>query len=195
MARGKILAIVAQRVMRRRLLLPLPSRIIHMWRFVSIFTVTVESRSSRSGIRAWPASGGATLPFGLTDADVFVGLSAGSVLASVLAAGIAPDEVLRIVIGTSKIYEQFRASEYMAPNLGSLPARFRSMLRTEEALFTNWLSGATDPNAVARFGLKKTIVKMLAAVPRAWPTGLFSTDRLGAYLRRNAARAGVSDDF
>src|SRR6516164_8688771 len=35
-------------------------------------------------------------PFGLGDFDVFVGLSAGSLLASVLAAGIAPDEIYRI---------------------------------------------------------------------------------------------------
>src|SRR5262249_50100551 len=70
-----------------------------------------------------------------------------------------------------------------------------SMLHQEEALFTNWLSGATDPDAVAPFGLKKTLLKMIAAVPRGLPTGLFSTDRLGAYLRRNAERAGVTDDF
>jgi predicted acylesterase/phospholipase RssA len=139
--------------------------------------------------------GGATAPFSLTDADIFVGLSAGSVLATVLAAGISPTEVLRIVMGTSKIYEPFRASEFMAPSFGRAGARVASMLRAEEALFTNWLSGATDPDTVAPYGLKKTLWKMMAALPRALPTGLFSTDRLGAYLRRNAARAGVSDDF
>jgi len=139
--------------------------------------------------------GGALSPFSLNDADIFVGLSAGSVLASVLAAGISPDEVLRIVMGKSKIYEPFRATEYMAPNVRALGWRVRSMLRAEEALFTNWLSGATDPEAIASFGIRKTLLKMLAALPRGLPTGLFSTDRLGAYLRRNAARAGVSDDF
>src|SRR5215813_770524 len=135
--------------------------------------------------------GGLTTPFSLVDADIFVGLSAGSVLASVLAAGISPDEALRIVMGTSKIYERFRALEYMAPNLGSLPRRIGSMLRAEEALFTNWLSGATDPDTVAPFDLRKTLIKMITALPRGLPTGLFSTERLGAYLRRNGDRAGV----
>ena len=142
------------------------------------------------------STGGATaLPFSLTDADIFVGLSAGSVLASVLAAGISPDEILRIVMGTSRIYEKFRAFDYMALNLFSVGRRLRSMLRQEESLFTNFLSGATDAEAVTTYTFKKTLYKMLAALPRGLPTGLFTTDRLGAYLRRNAARAGVTDDF
>src|SRR5258707_5509065 len=41
--------------------------------------------------------GGPPRPFGLSDFDVFVGLSAGSVLAAVLAAGIPPDEIFRIL--------------------------------------------------------------------------------------------------
>lgn len=139
--------------------------------------------------------GGLVQPFSLTDADIFVGLSAGSVLASVLAAGISPDEILRIVMGKSRIYEQFRATDFMALNLFSFGRRMRSMLRHEEALLTNFLSGATDPEAASTFSLKKTLLKMIATVPRGLPTGLFTTDRLGAYLRRNAARAGVTDDF
>ncbi len=139
--------------------------------------------------------GGASMPFSLTDADIFVGLSAGSVLASVLAAGISPDEILRIVMGRSRIYEQFRANDFMALNLFSMGRRISAMLRHEEALLTNFLSGATDPDKVSSYTVRKTFLKMMAAVPRGWPTGLFSTDRLGAYLRRNAARAGVSDDF
>lgn len=139
--------------------------------------------------------GGTATPFALTDADIFVGLSAGSVLASVLAAGISPDEILRIVMGTSKIYEQFRAYDFAALNVASLLGRIRSMLHTEESLFTNWLSGATDPDSAAPFGARKTLIKMIAALPRAAPTGLFTTDRLGDYLRRNGTRAGIGDDF
>src|SRR5262249_38602256 len=121
--------------------------------------------------------------------------SAGSVLASVLAAGISPDEMLRIVMGRSRIYEEFRAADFMALNLFSLGRRLRSMLHHEETLLTNFLSGATDPGSAAPFSLRKTLLKMVATVPRGLPTGLFSTHRLGAYLRRNAARAGVTDDF
>lgn len=145
---------------------------------------------------AWRRTGsGANVPFSLTDADIFVGLSAGSVLASVLAAGISPEEILRIVMGQSRIYEQFRALDYMAFDGGSVARRLRSMLRHEESIFTNFLSGATDPESVGVFGLGKTVMKMLSTLPRGLPMGVFSTDRLAAYLRRNAARAGVTDDF
>jgi len=139
--------------------------------------------------------GGVTMPFGLVDADIFVGLSAGSVLASVLAAGISPDEILRIVTGQSRIYDKFQASEFMALNLFYMGSRIRNMLRHEEVLLTNYLSGATDPDSGRSFSLKQTLLKMITAVPRSWATGIFTTERLGEYLRRNAARAGVSDDF
>ncbi len=139
--------------------------------------------------------GGAVQPFSLTDADVFVGLSAGSVLATVLAAGIAPDEILRIVLGSSAVYDEFTASDFMAPDLSAFTSRVSEMLARQEVLLTNFLSGATDPNALRRFGLKSTLAKMVTSLPRALPTGLFSTRRLGEYLRRNAARAGISDDF
>jgi NTE family protein len=145
---------------------------------------------------AWRrTASGATVPFSLTDADIFVGLSAGSVLASVLAAGISPDEILRIVLGESRIYEQFRTFDYMALDFGSAASRLRSMIRHEESIFTNFLSGATDPESLGSFGWRKTLFKMLASVPRALPMGIFTTDRLAAYLRRNAARAGVTDAF
>jgi predicted acylesterase/phospholipase RssA len=139
--------------------------------------------------------GGTTQSFALTDADIFVGLSAGSMLASVLAAGIPSDEVLRIVMGRSAVYDEFSARDFMAPDVLSMLRRVASMLTHEEALLTNWLSGATDTRAVAPYSVKKTLMKMLAALPRALPIGVFSTERIGRYLRKNAARAGVSDDF
>src|SRR3954462_143999 len=78
--------------------------------------------------------------FGLHEFDVFVGLSAGSVLASVLAAGIGPDEVFRILRGTSDTYEAFRPWHFRRPNLLDLPNRARLCLDKEQELFTNWLS-------------------------------------------------------
>jgi predicted acylesterase/phospholipase RssA len=139
--------------------------------------------------------GGGAAPFSLTDFDLFVGLSAGSVLASVLSAGISPDEMQRILLGTSATYEEFRATEFMAPNLGEVPRRLLRFLEREQELITNWLSGATDPDRVAPYSLEKTLVKMLSSAGRVLPTGLFTTSRLGAYLRRNMERVGLPDDF
>jgi predicted acylesterase/phospholipase RssA len=139
--------------------------------------------------------GHGSVPFSLTDSDVFVGLSAGSVLASVLAAGIPPDEILRITLGTSSLYEEFTRWQFMAPNVWEPLQRFLPWLSREHELFTNWLSGATDPARVAPYTLRLTMAKMLEAVSQALPTGIFSTHRLGEYLRRNMERAGIPDDF
>src|SRR5262245_53343752 len=139
--------------------------------------------------------GGNAQAFGLNEFDVFVGLSAGSVLASVLSAGIGPDEVFRILRGTSETYEAFRPWHFMRPNALELPSRIALLLKKEEELFTNWLSGATDPRTGGRFSLGTTLSKMAGALARAVPTGIFDPLALQRYLRRNMAKAGISDDF
>jgi predicted acylesterase/phospholipase RssA len=139
--------------------------------------------------------GGSAHAFGLNEFDVFVGLSAGSVLASVLSAGIGPDEVFRILRGTSDTYEAFRPWHFMRPNMLELPERIRLCLDKEQELFTNWLSGATDTRSGSRFSLSATISKMASAMTRMIPTGLFDPRALAEYLKRNMAKAGISDDF
>jgi NTE family protein len=150
-----------------------------------------EMFASRRG----PSANAPSTPFSLVDADVFVGLSAGSMLASVLAAGIAPSEAVRISLGTSTKYDEFTATEFMAPAFRDAAHRFWDMLRRQEVLLTNFLSGATDPAHAAPFGPGGTLWKMSQALGRAAPVGLFSTERLGAYLRRNMHKNGLPDDF
>ncbi|HZS39591.1 MAG TPA: patatin-like phospholipase family protein [Polyangia bacterium] len=139
--------------------------------------------------------GGSAHAFGLNEFDVFVGLSAGSVLASVLAAGIGPDEVFRILRGSSDTYEAFRPWHFMRPNAFEIFDRIRLFARKEEELFTNWLSGATDARAGGRYTLRSTLAKMAEAVPRLLPTGLFDPRALAGYLKRQIARTGIPDDF
>ncbi len=139
--------------------------------------------------------GGSAHAFGLNEFDVFVGLSAGSVLASVLAAGIGPDEVFRILRGTSDVYEAFRPWHFMRPNAFEIVERLRLFARKEEELFTNWLSGATDSRSGGRYTLRATLAKMASAVPRLLPTGLFDPRALENYLARQIARTGIPNDF
>ncbi|HEX6835685.1 MAG TPA: patatin-like phospholipase family protein, partial [Polyangia bacterium] len=98
--------------------------------------------------------------FGLNEFDVFVGLSAGSVLAAVLSAGIVPDEVFRILQGTSEMYETFQPWHFMRPNWGELGSRPMRFFAKEQELFTNWLSGATDAKTGGRYTLRTTLRKM-----------------------------------
>ncbi|HEY2743093.1 MAG TPA: patatin-like phospholipase family protein [Polyangia bacterium] len=142
-------------------------------------------------------SGGVTTAhaFGLNEFDVFVGLSAGSVLAAVLSAGIVPDEIFRILSGTSEMYETFQPWHFMRPNVGEWRTRVPAWLAKEQELFTNWLSGATDTRVGKRYRLGTTLAKMLEATARLLPTGLFDPRALEGYLRRQMARAGIRDDF
>ena len=133
--------------------------------------------------------------FGLNEFDVFVGLSAGSVLAAVLSAGIVPDEIFRILSGTSDLYETFQPWHFMRPNFGEWTSRFPRWLAKEQELFTNWLSGATDAHAGGRYTLATTLRKMAQATSRLLPTGIFDPSALEQYLRRQMARAGIQDDF
>jgi predicted acylesterase/phospholipase RssA len=139
--------------------------------------------------------GSAAQPFGLNEFDVFVGLSAGSVLAAVLAAGIVPDEIFRILQGRSDVYESFQPWDFMRPNLGELFARLPRWLAKEQELFTNWLSGATNVRTGQRYSLGATLAKMLEAGARMIPSGLFDPQALADYLGRQMARAGYPDDF
>jgi NTE family protein len=139
--------------------------------------------------------GGSAHAFGLNEFDVFVGLSAGSVLAAVLAAGIVPDEIFRILAGKSEVYETFQPWHFMRPNMGEWWERLPGWLGKEQELFTNWLSGATDARAGGRYTLRTTLAKMIDAGGRMLPTGLFDPRALERYLRRQMARAGIPDDF
>ncbi len=63
----------------------------------------------------------------ITDLDLYVGLSAGAILGSSLAAGVSPDEMIRVLDGTSTRLDQLRPFDLYNPNLrefATRPARF-----------------------------------------------------------------------
>ena len=70
---------------------------------------------------------------GIDDFDMYVGLSAGAVLAVPLAAGIDPDEMVKVLEGTSERFEQLRPIDFYYPNVSefiSRPTRFAFELAT-----------------------------------------------------------------
>ncbi len=152
-------------------------------------------RALESALVRRQSAAGAWRPFGLNDFDVFVGLSAGSVLAAVLSAGIPPDEIVRIISGTSEKYESFRVAHFMRPDLSTVPHRLAGFFARQNELFTNWLSGATNPALGGRFTIPQKLIRMVDATSRQLPTGLFDPRALADYLRRNMERARIVDDF
>ena len=152
-------------------------------------------RALNEAFRRRKAPGQGPLPFSLNDFDLFVGLSAGSILAAVLSAGIHPDEIFRILRGTSETYIPFAARHFMRPNWFEMVDRVTLHAERQHELFTNWLSGATDPRTGRSFSLRATLGKMVSASSRLLPTGIFDPVALEEYLRENMRRAGLSDDF
>ena len=53
----------------------------------------------------------------VTDLDLYVGLSAGSILAVSLAGGITPDEMLKVIEGTSGRFSQLAPGHFYNPNV------------------------------------------------------------------------------
>ena len=59
----------------------------------------------------------------ITDMDVYVGLSAGAILAASLAAGITPDELVGVLDGSSTRLDQLRPMDIYSPNLSEAVER------------------------------------------------------------------------
>ncbi len=59
----------------------------------------------------------------ITDFDIYVGLSAGSILSASLASGITPDEMLEVIDGTSPKFDQLRPIDFYSPNLKEFASR------------------------------------------------------------------------
>ena len=59
----------------------------------------------------------------VTELDTYVGLSAGAFLATSLAAGITPDEMIEALEGTSERLDQLRPIDFYNPNIGEVIGR------------------------------------------------------------------------
>ncbi len=63
----------------------------------------------------------------ITDFDTYVGLSAGSILAVSLASGVSPEEMIKVLEGTSSRMNQLRPVDFYNPNwreFATRPAKF-----------------------------------------------------------------------
>lgn len=110
--------------------------------------------------------------FSVNDFDMFVGISAGSLLAAPLVAGIPPEEMLKSIDGRSKKFSKFSAWHYYCPNIGEYftkPAGFfRKML--------------------SKKGTVSSIYEML-------PSGLFDNSPIEHYIRKNIEKNDLTNSF
>jgi NTE family protein len=122
----------------------------------------------------------------VTDFDVYVGTSAGSLIASLVANGVSPEQMMRTV-------------NDQVPH--SLPPLDRSMLlrlnKTEMALKALKLplhAISVGRNLIRSFGAVSA-VDLILALGDALPSGIYTGEGVEAYLREALSAEGRTDDF
>ncbi len=156
----------------------------------------------------------------VTDLDLYVGISAGSILAASLASGITPDEMLRVLDGTSTKIDQLRPIDFYNPNLSefaSRPARLiADLVGFVPSLgvdFIRSLPGLPDAagSAARKFAKSPTYTNFEATMMRViehvapkrsmpaitdhFPSGIFDNVPIERWLRRSLERIRVPNDF
>jgi predicted acylesterase/phospholipase RssA len=156
----------------------------------------------------------------ITDLDCYVGLSAGAILATTLASGISPAEMIRVLEGRSARIEQLRPIDFYQPNFSefvSRPARLgyeiATYLPTLALDFARALPGL--PRAMApslrRFAGRPSYTRFEAAImdllahvsPKRGlpsptnhlPSGFFDNRSLARWVAHALEKSGMPDDF
>jgi NTE family protein len=118
--------------------------------------------------------------------DVYVGTSAGSFVASAVANGLTPEQMMQVIVrdGPEQLPDA-RANALLRPNYREFltrgvrfPLKALSMMRT-----------------LSRDLGQVSAVDILLALAEALPTGLYTADGLERYVREVLSEGGRSDDF
>lgn len=155
----------------------------------------------------------------ITDFEIFVGISSGSLLAACLAAGIPPESILKSFDGTSKHFSQLTAWHCYRPNVaelvarpirflaqvaGALPAGLMRMAQRRSAgdsgLVASLLHFVLSPSVegynalighVAEFFHGEGMPPLISLLP----SGAFDNRPIEAYVRENILRNRMTNDF
>jgi predicted acylesterase/phospholipase RssA len=156
----------------------------------------------------------------ITDLDIYVGLSAGSILSASLASGITPDEMLRVLDGTSTKFDQLRPIDFYSPNLREFVSRPMKLVYDLCAFFPSigfdfarGLPGLPDAmGPVARkFARSPTYTnfeavmmrliehvspkRSMPAITNHIPSGFFDNVSLERWVRRSLEQIRMPNDF
>ena len=156
----------------------------------------------------------------VNDLDIYVGLSAGAFLATSLASGITPDEMIGALEGTSTRLSQLRPIDFYYPNLGEMlsrPAVFSARLAAYlPGLLLDLVSVLPElPNRlggrVRQFlempsytHLESLLMQLfqevspkrqIPSLDSLWPSGLFENSPLERWLANNMAAVEMPNRF
>lgn len=120
--------------------------------------------------------------FRANDFDIYIGVSAGAVVAALLANGVRPLELYRILDqGLPDPMNFERSSVYDRHSLGRAGLRFGRLLWT---VLKNLVTGSGS-----------SVPDLLSKAEAGLPAGFFSLEQLETYLRRTLEAKGLSNDF
>jgi NTE family protein len=126
--------------------------------------------------------------FDVNAADIYVGISAGGIVAAGLANGITPHQMCRIFI-ESDIQPEGEGMELFKPELLLRPAtaELRDRLLAVPGLVLESLFHYVRQ--------RKSLIRSLERLKGALPVGLLSGEGLHQYLKRTFSKAGRTNDF
>ena len=125
--------------------------------------------------------------FDANDADIYVGISAGGIVAAALANGITPHQMVRLFIESD--VEAGDGAKAFKPELLLRPAT--AELRRRLTMVPGLLAGSLFHYARHR----KSVFASFERFKEALPAGFLSGDGINAYLTETFSRAGRSNDF
>jgi predicted acylesterase/phospholipase RssA len=156
----------------------------------------------------------------VVDLDLYIGLSAGSLLAVSLAGGITPDEMLKVLEGTSGRFKQLGPAHFYSPNLrefATKPAKFlydlctyvpevaydfaRSLPELPKALGPSLRAFLRHPNYTRAETVAMALIEHVSPtreVPNLLshvPSGMFDNRAIERWLRHNLERIRMPNDF
>jgi NTE family protein len=121
----------------------------------------------------------------VNDFDIYVGTSAGALVASALANGISPDEMLQAFDGSHPEMQPLKRRNVLDFDNGEFLRRLRRLPRTLWAAGSHYLRHLDD----------MTLFDVLWSLSEALPAGLYDGMALESYVRRALTTLGRSNRF
>lgn len=122
----------------------------------------------------------------VNDFDMYVGTSAGSFIGSMVAAGVSPEEMMRVIADEDDApIDRISQDTVLRPNLGEYASRIATLPLHVAGMVKNLVPRLRDLSVIdIAYGLAEHL-----------PSGMYSNAGIGNYVREALAVKGLVDSF